>query len=555
MKKLLILSLLAVPSLFAADTHRYIVATTRAPRSMKQIHVLSSASEADARNVRTFDAIDGFAVDLTDAEAEEMRKSAGVRYVSRTIAIHAVGSVAPPPHALRARVSPLAAKQTIPPNIDLLHARDVWPLTRGGNVNIAIIDTGVDFAHPDLAANIAGGYNTFTKLYDFNDDNLHGTHVAGIIGALDNNVGVVGVAPGAHMYAVKVLDAFGSGSDENLLAAVDWVLASKHAKGGNWIMSMSLGSHESTPAEEEAFQRLSREGVLCIAASGNDGGFYGMLYPAAFPDVVSVGATDNDKVRADFSNTGPTLNVVAPGVSILSTLPTGSVRRADTDLANGTVLSSALLNGSPLGQITGEWVYGGYGAVGDFPPETSGRIAVISRGMGITFSEKVRNARAAGAIGAVIFNNAPTAIFTWTLITTICDPLGQLCHENPSDLAYAWPVVVSISNADGAKLMADAKQQSITISAYLDDYGNLSGTSMATPHVTGVAALAWSLAPNATAKQVAAALRGSAIDLGPPGVDDYYGFGMVDAVATARWLAPAAFGLPPRPDRRTHAAH
>src|SRR3954453_13516052 len=95
MKKLLILSLLIVPSLTAAETHRYIVATTRAPRLMKQIHVLSSAAQADARNVRTFDAIDGFAVDLTDAEAEEMRKSAGVRYVRRTTAIRAIGNAAP----------------------------------------------------------------------------------------------------------------------------------------------------------------------------------------------------------------------------------------------------------------------------------------------------------------------------------------------------------------------------------------------------------------------------------------------------------------------------
>jgi Peptidase inhibitor I9 len=160
MKRLLLLSLLVVPSLFAAETHRYIVATTHSPRSMT-FHVLS-AGEFGARNVRTFDAIDGFAVDLTDAEAEEMRKSSGVRYVSRTIEIHAVGNAAPPRRAPHAEAAPLRAKQTIPPNIDLLHAREVWPLTRGGNVNIVIADTGVDLAHADLAANIAGGYNTFT---------------------------------------------------------------------------------------------------------------------------------------------------------------------------------------------------------------------------------------------------------------------------------------------------------------------------------------------------------------------------------------------------------
>ena len=550
MKKILILSLLVAPSLVAAETHRYIVATTHAPRAMK-LHVLS-AGEVTARNVRTFDAIDGFAVDLTDVEAEEMRKSAGVRFVSRTIEIHAADN-ATRRFAPHADGSPLAAKQTVPPNIDLLHARDVWPLTRGGNVNIAIVDTGVDFKHADLAANIAGGYNTFTKSTDFNDDNLHGTHVAGIIGALDNNLGVVGVAPAAHMYAVKVLDADGNGTDETLVAAADWILAWKHANGGNWIMSMSLGSHETTPAVIEAFQRLNAEGVLCIAAAGNEGGFYDMLYPAALPDVVSVGAIDNNKVRADFSNTGPTLNVVAPGVSILSTLPTASQRRADTRLADGSTLPSAMITGTALGDITAQWVYCAYGAVGDFPLETRGRIAVISRGMSITFSEKVRNARAAVAIGAVLVNNALNSISTWTLIRPICE--GLQCHDDASDLAYDWPVVVTMSNADGAKLMESAKEQPITLSTYLDDYGNLSGTSMATPHVTGVAALAWSLAPKATARQVAAALRGSAIDLGTPGVDTLYGFGMVDALAAARWLAPAAFGLPPRPDRRTHAAH
>ncbi len=553
MKRLLALALFAAPSLFAADTHRYIVATTH-EASASAVHVLSNADAAIERHVRTFASIDAFAVDLTDAEATEMRDVPGVRYVSRTIAVHAADAIPRPPRAPRTLAgAPLASVQVIPPNIDLVHARDVWPLSRGGNVNIAIFDTGVDFAHADLAANVAGGYNTFTKQNDFNDDNLHGTHVAGIIGAVDNNLGVVGVAPAAHMYAVKVLDTGGNGTDENLVAAADWVLASKHARGGNWIVSMSLGSHESTPPEEEAFQRLIGEGVLCIAASGNEGGFFGMLYPAALPGVVSVGAVDNNKVLADFSNSGPTLNVVAPGVAILSTLPTASVRRAATSVADGAVLPSAMITGTALGDVTGEWVDCAYGGAGDFPPETRGRIAVMSRGMGLTFSEKVRNARAAGAIGAVIINNTLTTISTWTLITSICE--GQDCQDNPSDLAYPWPVVVTMSNADGARLLATAKLRTITISTYLDDYGNLSGTSMATPHVTGVAALAWSLAPSATASQVAFALRASAADLGPPGVDDRYGFGIVDARAAAQWLAPAAFGLPPRPDVRHRGAH
>jgi subtilisin family serine protease len=550
MKRFLAMALLAAPSLFAAETHRYIVATTH-DASASSIHVLSTADASD-RRVRTFRSIDAFAVDLTDSEAAELNATAGVRYVSRTIEIHAADAVPRVPHVPRTSSSPLSKAQTVPGNIDMVHARDVWPFTRGGNVNVVIVDTGVDFAHADLAANVAGGFNTFTKNDDFNDDNLHGTHVAGIIGAVDNGIGVVGVAPGARMFAVKVLDSGGNGTDENLVAAADWILASKHARGGNWIMSMSLGSHEVTPAVEEAFQRLVAEGVLCIAAAGNDGGFYDMLYPAALPGVVSVGAVDSANVKADFSNVGPTLNVVAPGVSILSTLPTGSQRRATTNVANGTSLPSAMVTGTALGDIAGEWVYCAYGAAGDFPPETRGRIAVITRGLSITFSEKVRNARAAGAIGAVIINNNLTSISTWTLITSIC--AGQECHDNPADLTYDWPVVVSMSNADGANLLANAKQQTLTLSTYLDDYGSLSGTSMATPHVTGVAALVWSLAPSATARQVAAALRASATDLGPPGVDDRYGFGLVDARAAAQWLTPATFGLPPRPDLRRRAA-
>ncbi|HSY51936.1 MAG TPA: S8 family serine peptidase [Thermoanaerobaculia bacterium] len=545
---LLVLSLLASHALFAADTHRYIVLTTPEARASR-IRALNTAGGTE-RNLRTFESITGFAAGLTDDEAAAMRKSAGVRSVGQTIPVYAVGggNVQPASITTRPASGPLATMQVVPPNIDLVHARDVWRLTRGGGVNIVIFDTGVDIAHADLAANISGGYNTFTGLNDFNDDNFHGTHVFGIIGALDNNIGVVGVSPEARIYSVKALDRTGSGTDENLVAAADWVIAKKHTDGGNWIVSMSLGSIGITDAEAAAFQRLIDEGVLCVAAAGNDG-WNQLLYPAALPGVVSVGAVDNSKVIASFSNSASTLNVVAPGVSVLSTLPMGSVHRAETRIADSTVVAAAQVTGAPLSTVTGQWVYCNYGAASDFPAETAGRIAVIMRGNSITFSEKVRNARTAGAIGAVIINNNPEIGDTgWTLINFACDATG--CHSDPSDLSYDWPVVVAMSAADGATLMAGAKDQAITVSAWQDDYGILSGTSMATPHVTGVAALIWSLAPSATARQVAGALRATAIDLGPPGVDDVYGYGFIDARAAAQWLSPAVFGLPPHPDVR-----
>jgi subtilisin family serine protease len=316
---------------------------------------------------------------------------------------------------------------------------------------------------------------------------------------------------------------------------------------------MSLGSDESSDADAEGFRRLTDEGVLCIAAAGNDGASR-LLYPAALPDVIAVGAVDNSRTLAPFSNTSPMLGVVAPGVSVLSTLPMGSALHIVATTPDGSALTSAtLVDASAYAELSGNWVYCQYGGAGDFPAEVRGKIAVVTRGMNLPFATKVRNAVAAGATGVVIIDNAVEGSrMSWTLIETNCDSAG--CHPVPEDVSYQWPLVLGVSYFDGAKLLGGGTK-SIAIGAWRDDYGSLSGTSMATPHVSGVAALVWSLAPSATARQVSNALRASARDLGDAGFDPLYGHGLIDAHAAAEWVAPGRFGLPAAPAAKPHAAH
>ncbi len=513
--------------IFAADTSRYLVATRhQAPRAGQRFR-------DDAHAVRELENIDGFGADLTPDEAAALRKSAGVRFVTPVVEREALELHAAP------EASKYLRSQTVPYGIDLIHARELWNLTKGkGTVNVAILDTGIDYRHVELSPNYAGGYNTFTKTDDPFDDNRHGTHVAGIIAARDNGVGVVGVAPEARLWSVKVLAASGKGEDENIIAGVDWVISKKKATGGQWLITLSLGATESSPLEEEAFAHAADEGILTIAAAGNTGADT-LLFPAAYPSVLSVGAIDGNQKVADFSTGGPTLGVVAPGVNVLSTFPINSVRTGRLDFdADG--YDGVPLTGSSLTDITAPWVYCGLGKVGDFPPDIAGKIAVVTRGE-IYFADKARNAKLLGAAGLVILNNVISDVSVWTLYVPLCDTTG--CVTNPDDLKYDWPLTVALAKADADALLKRTPGP-MTLGAWLDDYAFLSGTSMATPHVTGTAALLWSLAPNATAQQVRDAITSTAHDIGAIGYDPRSGYGVIDALAAAKKLAPAKFGLP-----------
>jgi serine protease len=550
----------------AGPTHRYTIGVRSIPAHSvfeKEGIDLSGRAPAELRYVGAYVA------DLTDDEAAALRKSPQVTYVDRDMIMHKLDDAAPVTVESR---NPNV--QTVGYGIDLVHARDAWPVTRGANINVAIIDTGIDFTHPDLKDNYVGGATFVVGTSDNRDDDGHGTHVAGIIAAEDNSIGVVGVAPSAKLWAVKVLDSTGSGSTSQIVSGINWVIQKKADTGGDWIINMSLGispcsAQVTDPTKcasspplslQSACQRAADAGILVFAASGNDsvaGNPAPVSYPAQFSGVLAVGAVDSSQQIADFSNQGTQVAFAAPGVSVLSTYPVGQGMNAF--VKNGsTSLDAFGLIGSAKGNPSAQYVYCGLGtAAGDFPSSVKGNIALIQRGSA-TFNAKTKNALAAGAVGIVIYNCSKTATPTtcsndspggWTLIGKLADGTT----DDPADLAFPWPVAVGISNADGEALRK-ATSTTITPTNVADDYATLSGTSMASPHAAGVAAVVWGAAPEASAADVRQAMINTAHDLGATGQDPVFGYGLVDAYDAAKAIAPSKFGSPitpgPVPGRR-----
>ncbi|HKO57325.1 MAG TPA: S8 family serine peptidase [Thermoanaerobaculia bacterium] len=527
--------LLTASSMFAAEgTHRYVVALRAGAPMRESFRQLDADFASGGRSLRLFPHVSAAAVDLTDEEAAELRGQRNIVAVEPAIERHLLDSTPVTNTELIAGRNPNG--QTTPYGISLVNAQQVWPYKRGDAINVVVMDTGIDYNHPDLKDQYAGGRNEIAKTDDPLDNNGHGTHVAGTISASDNDLGVVGVAPHVKLWSAKVLNAQGSGRTDSIIAAIDWALGKKAELGGNWIFSLSLGSEDSSLVELQAFQKAADAGVLTIAASGNasEAGLPApVAYPAAYPSVVAIGAINAKSVLADFSNQGPELALVAPGVDVLSTLQVGkgSIAYVGSGDAN---YSGAALSGSVNGSISGQFVFCGFGAPSDFTSAVNGKIALIQRGQGITFHDKTQRAKAAGAIAVVIFNNDDSAL-SWTLI-----------GDDPADKTYAWPTTIGITKQDGETLVANPSA-TITVTQGPDDYGFLSGTSMATPHASGVAALVWSVAPNATAAEVRQALQSTAHDLGAAGFDPEFGNGLIDAFAAAKALAPTVFANPSTP--------
>jgi len=302
-----------------------------------------------------------------------------------------------------------------------IQAPQAWDITTGSSaVVIAVIDTGVDLGHPDLASKIwvnpgetgldgngkdkrtndvdddnpPDGYVDDWHGWDFvNDDNTpqddygHGTHVAGIAAAASNNgLGIAGIAWGARVMPLKILDSSGSGSESNVAAAMMWA-----ADHGAKVINLSLGAPTPASVMEDAVNYAYAHGVTVVAAAGNNGSL-GVFYPAAYDNAIAVASTDAGNNRSGFSNYGPEIDLAAPGSRIYSTLPTSAC--------------------------------------------------------------------------------------------TYCDPSG---------------------------------------------YGYLNGTSMATPHVAGVAALLASLPQFDTPDKIRIAMESTALDLGTAGRDQFYGYGLVQA--------------------------
>jgi len=182
----------------------------------------------------------------------------------------------------------------------------------GEGVKIALLDSGIDMDHFDLKKNYRGGYDFVNEDPDPRDDNGHGTEVAGVLAARENGFGLIGVAPRAELWAVKVLDATAHGAISDLVRGLEWAV-----EHGMEIVNMSLGVTEDYKTLREAVRAAWEAGLLLVAPSGNDSGK--VLYPAAYPEVIAVTATDEDDNLAWFSNTGPEVELAAPGVEIPTT--------------------------------------------------------------------------------------------------------------------------------------------------------------------------------------------------------------------------------------------
>ncbi|WP_191089578.1 S8 family peptidase [Paenibacillus spiritus] len=185
----------------------------------------------------------------------------------------------------------------------------------GKNIKIAIVDTGIDLHHQDLK--VAGGQSFVSYTSSYDDDHGHGTHVAGIIGALNNGIGIIGQAPDSELYALKALDSDGNGKLSSVISAIEWSIANDMD-----IINLSLSTDINSVALNEAVNLAYQEGILIVASAGNNGSSNGnqdnIQYPAKYLSVISVGSIDSKNKRSVFSATGPSLEVMAPGEEIHS---------------------------------------------------------------------------------------------------------------------------------------------------------------------------------------------------------------------------------------------
>ena len=226
---------------------------------------------------------------------------------------------------------------------------------KGAGVKVAIIDTGIDYTHTDLANNFDAnvkGYDFVNSDFDPMDDNGHGTHVAGIVAAEDDDFGVVGVAPAAELYALKALDENGSGYVSDVVAAIMW--ATDPNNDGNTddrmdVINMSLGgAYNSWLLDAACLLAYYYDGLILVASAGNSGNPPGkgdnISYPAAYDSVIAVAATDQSDKRASWSSTGSELELAAPGVDIYSTYKGGGYATlSGTSMASPHVAGTAAL--------------------------------------------------------------------------------------------------------------------------------------------------------------------------------------------------------------------
>ncbi len=478
----------------AADTSRVIVAfKPGAAASLKA--VVAKAKGAVKHEIAGMDAM---AIEVPSAALKGLQNNPNVEYVEEDVLRKAFALTSP------STGTPYASGQLVPYGIKMVQA-DLLPDTNAANRKLCIIDSGIDRSHEDLSGNkLSGEYDAGTGWW-YTDENHHGTHVAGTIAAINNSgVGVVGVNPNRQLkiHIVKVFGADGWAYSSTLATA-----ANKCGAAGANVISMSLGGGRASKTEQRAFDALQAKGVLSIAAAGNDGNTV-VSYPAGYASVMMVGALDENKAWATFSQYNSKVEIAAPGVSVLSTVPMNSGSQSALTVG-ATTYAPGGMDGSPKKSAAAALADFGIGDTVN--PAVSGKVCLIARGT-VDFATKVVNCQNSGGVGAIVYNNAAGG-FGGTLGTT----------------ATTIPSVTA-SDTEGAAMKAQLGQTA-TIKVTPSSYAYYDGTSMATPHVSAVAALVWSYYPTCTGTQIRNSLDKSAQDLGAAGRDTKFGYGLVQAKA------------------------
>jgi subtilisin family serine protease len=482
---------------------------------------------------REFSTISALAVDLPSGKAADLRSQSGVSYVETD--------------GVR---TPLSLSGTLPtsqlvPSISnglygLVTTHTVEAQAAGNTgrgVTACVADTGLDTRHPDIAPNLVDTYDVFSNTSGLHATDVyalgvqrtetHATHVSGIVLGANNGLGIVGVAPGAKLKHARVLETHAdgtvSGETSEVMTGVLWL-----AQHGCRVINMSLGGGDRSQAEEALYNHIRNDlHVLIVVASGNDASKK-VSFPGGYQGVLTVGAVDRNNQLASFSNTGAQLDVVAPGVDNLSSFPSGRAgipaegRDAFATIGANTYAGLPLefAGATPSTGITGPLVNCLQGTspadCGTAPP--AGFVALIQRGA-VSFAQKVDSAMQAGASAAILYNNAANGPgnFNGTLGTV-------------DDNGTPWIPAISLSQTDGEAIAA-AHPATATAFNVAMAWNYDSGTSMATPHVTGLAALILGKNSRLTPDQVETIIERTTTDLGVPNYDTTFGWGLMNSKA------------------------
>lgn len=238
-------------------------------------------------------------------------------------------------------VSPSAQKAQaldngMPWGVQQIKAPHAWGITTGHRVKVGVIDTGVDFNHPDLRHSLLRGINLLGRSKMPYDDNGHGTHIAGTIAAANGMHGMIGVAPRALIAPVKAFDNNGSAFVSDIILGIEWCV-----RNGMDVINMSFGMKNRSKALLGAVTNAYNSGVIIVASSGNDGKLRSVDYPARYPQTISVGATNKLRKVAPFSNRGAHIDIYAPGEKI-----TSAWLRGNYNEMSGTSMATSHVTGA-----------------------------------------------------------------------------------------------------------------------------------------------------------------------------------------------------------------